>query len=70
MESRYGIIAVDESDIDNEMFELAYAGVFDCPDCQDTGEVDADEYDHTTGELIGVGTLTKTCICKLNSDDL
>ena len=39
-----------------------------CEWCHGTGEVDYDEHDRD-GNLIGVGTLTKKCICKLNRDD-
>ena len=39
----------------------------DCEWCDGTGEVNYDEYSKE-GQLIGPGTLTKKCICRLNDD--
>ncbi len=49
-------------------FELVPAKQYDCDDCEDEGEVDYDEYSKE-GQLIGVGTLTKKCVCRMNNDD-
>ena len=39
-----------------------------CEWCDGTGECPLDEYSKE-GQLVGVGTLTKKCICKMNNDD-
>lgn len=33
-----------------------------CEECGDTGEVQDDEYEN--GQIVGVGTITKKCVCK------
>lgn len=38
-----------------------------CEICGDTGEVQEDEYEN--GQLVGVGTITKKCVCKLTERD-
>lgn len=37
-----------------------------CGDCEDTGEVQVDEY--VRGELVGRGTITEKCHCQKKAD--
>jgi hypothetical protein len=39
-----------------------------CEDCNDTGEIQVDEYEH--GQLVGVATVTVKCYCQRKQEEV